>query len=131
MLQDRCQLCFLDVVPCGGQLSEAGEARSKGRPGHSRLQSETVDFNGLGIKSQTLLLIYQELLDIFALVSLKLNHLTHLRVCDDGAIASELLLDDLEDLLLVELLGQALDGGQSLATITLCTVRVSFGNLRD
>ena len=30
---------------------------------------------------------------------------------------TELLLDDLENLLLVELLGKALDGGQSLTTI--------------
>lgn len=62
----------------------------------------------------------EELLDILALISLQLNHLAHLTVVDDRAIASELLLDDLEDLLLVELLGQALDCGQSLATIALC-----------
>jgi hypothetical protein len=62
----------------------------------------------------------EELLNILALISLQLNHLAHLTVVDDRAIASELLLDDLEDLLLVELLGQALDCGQSLATIALC-----------
>ena len=62
----------------------------------------------------------QELLNVLALISLQLNHLSHLTVVDDRAIASELLLDHLEDLLLVEFLGQALDCGQSLATITLC-----------
>jgi hypothetical protein len=62
----------------------------------------------------------EELLNILALISLQLNHLAHLTVVDDRAIASELLLDDLKDLLLVELLGQALDCGQSLATIALC-----------
>lgn len=61
----------------------------------------------------------QELLNIFALISLQLNHLTHLTVVDDCAIASELLLDHLQDLLLVEFLRQALDCGQSLATIAL------------
>ena len=44
--------------------------------------------NGLGIKLQTLLLIGEELLNILALISLKLNHLSHLSINDDGAIAS-------------------------------------------
>ena len=76
--------------------------------------------DGLGIKLQTLLLVGQELLDILALISLELNHLAHLRVVDDGAIAGKLLLDDLKDLLLVKLLGQTLDRGQRLASIALC-----------
>lgn len=33
---------------------------------------------------------------------------------------TEFLLDDLENLLLVELLGQTLNSGQSLATIAFC-----------
>jgi hypothetical protein len=33
---------------------------------------------------------------------------------------TEFLLDDLEDLLLVEFLGQTLDSRQSLTTIALC-----------
>jgi hypothetical protein len=44
--------------------------------------------DGLGIKFQTLLLIGEELLNILALISLKLNHLPHLSIDDDGAIAS-------------------------------------------
>lgn len=75
--------------------------------------------DGFGIKLQALLLINQEFLHILALVSLQLDHLSHLGVVDDGAIASELLLDDLEDLLLVEFLGQSLDCGQCLAAIAL------------
>jgi hypothetical protein len=51
---------------------------------------------------------------------LELDDLTHLGVAHDGAIASELLLDHLEDLLLVELLGETLDSGQGLATVALC-----------
>lgn len=80
---------------------------------------EPVDLDGLGIKLESLLLVGQELLDILSLVSLQLNHLAHLSVRDDGAIASEFLLDDLENLLLVELLGKTLNSGQSLATIAL------------
>ena len=76
--------------------------------------------DGLGIKLQTLLLVGQEFLDILTLISLELNHLAHLGVVDDGAIAGELLLDNLEDLLLVKLLGQSLDCGQGLASIALC-----------
>lgn len=76
--------------------------------------------DGLGIKFQALLLVGQELLNILALISLELNHLAHLRVVDDGSIAGELLLDDLENLLLVKLLGQTLDSGQGLASIALC-----------
>lgn len=83
---------------------------------------ETVDLDGLAIKAQAFFLVGQEFLDILALIALELDHLAHLGVGDDGAIAGELLLDDLEDLLLVEFLGQALDRGQGFATIALCGV---------
>jgi hypothetical protein len=59
-------------------------------------------------------------LNILALIALELNHLAHLRVDNDSAIASKLLLDDLENFLLIEFLGQALDRGQRLTTIALC-----------
>jgi hypothetical protein len=65
---------------------------------------ETVDLDGLAIKAQALLLVGQEVLNILALVSLQLDHLSHLSVCDDSAIAGKLLLDDFENLLLIELL---------------------------
>lgn len=38
----------------------------------------------------------------------------------DGEGHTELLLDNLENLLLVEFLGETLDSGQSLTTIALC-----------
>jgi hypothetical protein len=84
-------------------------------------------------------------LHIFALITLELNHLAHLTIGDDGAIAgcakkvslvisivrmmcvsslTELLLDNLEDLLLIELLREALNSGQSLTTISLCPTLV-------
>jgi hypothetical protein len=83
---------------------------------------EAVDLDGLDIKTKALLLVGQEVLDILALIALELDHLSHLGVRDDGAIAGELLLDHFEDLLLVELLRQALDRGQRLATIALYVV---------
>jgi hypothetical protein len=80
---------------------------------------ETVDLDGLGIKLKALLLVGQELLNILALISLELDHLTHLSVVDDRAIASEFLLDHLQNLLLIEFLRETLDRGQGLATIAL------------
>jgi hypothetical protein len=97
---------------------------------------ETVDLDGLRINFETIF-GDEEFLNIFALISLKLNHLAHLTVRDNGAIAcwdllvavhwhccryslTELLFDHLEDLLLVELLRNSLYSGQSLTTISLC-----------
>ena len=61
----------------------------------------------------------QEFLNIFSLITLELNDLSHLTIGYDGTIAGELLLDHLEDLLLIELLGESLNRGQSLTTISL------------
>lgn len=85
-----------------------------------RFRLETVHLHGEGLKAQAFLLVREELLNILALIALELDDLTHLRVRYDGAIASELLLDHLEDLLLVELLRQTLDSSQGLATVALC-----------
>jgi hypothetical protein len=79
-----------------------------------------VNLNGLGIQLKPFLLISQEFLHILALIALELDHLAHLRVVDDGAIASEFLLDYFENLLLIELFRQALHRGQGLATIAFC-----------
>lgn len=87
--------------------------------GRCWLDLKSMDFNGFGVKFQPLLFVDQELLDIFALITLKLDHLTHLRIINDGAITSEFLLDNLEYLFLVELFGQPLNSSQGLATIAL------------
>lgn len=78
-----------------------------------------MDLDSLNFKTKALLLVNEELLNVLSLVSLKLNDLTHLGVVHDSAITGELLLDDLEDLLLIKLLGETLDGGQGLASIAL------------
>lgn len=64
-----------------------------------------MNLDGFSIKAQALLLVGQEVHNILALIALQLDHLSHLGVCNDGAIASKLLLDDFENLLLVKLLG--------------------------
>jgi len=85
---------------------------------------EPMDLDGLGIELQSFLLVDQEFLNILTLITLKLDHLAHLRVVDDGAIAGEFLLDHLEDLLLVELFGQTLHRSQGLTTIALLNTNV-------
>lgn len=44
--------------------------------------------DGLSIKSQAFLFINKEFLNVFALIALELDHLAHLSIIDDGAIAS-------------------------------------------
>ena len=90
---------------------------------HTSLCGDTAcvtHLDGLRIKTKALLLVGQEVLDILALISLELDDLTHLGVCDYGSIAGEFLLDDLENLLLVELLRETLDSRQGLTTVALC-----------
>jgi len=105
-------------------LLSGSQSTALSEPRHDYPRLETVDLDGLGIQLQPFL-IGQKLLHILALIALQLDHLAHLRVVDNGAIAGELLLDHLEDLLLVELLRQALDGGQGFATIALLDTDVN------
>lgn len=76
----------------------------------------------LNIETKSLLLVGQEVLDVFALIALELDDFAHLGIAYDGAIAGKLLFDHFEDLLLVKLLGETLDGRQCLAAIALCGV---------
>lgn len=90
---------------------------------------ETMDLDGLGIQLQAFFFVNEEFLHILALVALQLNHFAHFRIIDDGAIARELLLDHLQDLLLVEFLWQALHCRQSFAAIALCAHSVSVRDI--
>lgn len=90
-----------------------------------------MDLDSLAIKSQAVFLVCHEVLHVFALVSLQLDHLSHRGVGNDGAIAGELLLDHFEDLLLVKFRGEALDRGQGLATIAFCKVNVSLAHDKE
>lgn len=58
------------------------------RPDMSAL--EAVDFDGLLVETQAVVLVREELLDLVALVALELDHVAHalgIGVVDDGAIA--------------------------------------------
>jgi len=94
--------------------------------GRDSMGLETMDLDGLGIEFETLFLVGEKLLNILTLISLKLNHLSHLSIDDNSAIASELLLDNLEDLLLIEFLGQTLNSRQRLTTIALLNTNVDI-----
>ncbi len=78
--------------------------------------------DGLSIKTKSLLLVGQEVLDVFALITLELDDFAHLGVAHDGSITGKLLFDHFEDLLLVKFLGKTLDGRQGLAAIALCSI---------
>lgn len=67
-------------------------------------RSRQTYLDGFGIQLEAVL-GDQELLYIFALISLKLNDFSHFTVGYNGTIAGELLLDHLKDLLLIEFLG--------------------------
>jgi hypothetical protein len=77
-----------------------------------------VDFDGLGIHFKTRW-VDEEVLHGIALISLQLNNITRLLVLNYGTIASELLLNDLQNFLEVKLCWDALDCSQSLASVTL------------
>ena len=78
-----------------------------------------MDLDGLGVDLEPLVLVNEKILHSIALVALQLDHVAGLFIVDDGAVAGELFLDDLEDLLEVKLGWDAFDRGQRLATITL------------
>lgn len=87
---------------------------------------ETVDLDGLLVKTNAGGLVVrglgigEELEHLVAVVALELDHGAVLVILNDGAVADEALLDEAKDLLEGVLLGEALDGGQGLASISLC-----------
>lgn len=78
--------------------------------------SETVHFELVRLGEA---ILGEPLTDVLALVALQLQDLAVLGVLDDGAVARELLLARLHDLLEVVLGGQALDGGERFAAVPL------------
>src|SRR6266480_6975031 len=90
---------------------------------------EAMDLDCLGVDLKTLVLVDEKILHSIALVALQLDHVAGLLIVDDGAVASKLFLDDLEDFLEVELGWDGLDRGQCLATITLLDADVDVWRL--
>jgi len=62
--------------------------------------------------------------DLSTLIALELNNGTQLFILYQGAVASEVLLEDLEHALLVKVGRQSLDGGQGLASVTLLDTNI-------
>lgn len=71
-----------------------------------------------------LILVGEKVHHFGAMVSLELDHLAHVGVLNDGAIASIFLLESLEKSLGRVLLGEALDSRQGLATVALLNTNV-------
>jgi len=86
-----------------------------------------MDLDGLCVDVETFVLIDEEILYSIALVTLELDDVARLFVIHDGSIASELLLDDLQNLLQIKLGRNAFDCGQRLATITLLNAYMDVG----
>ena len=75
----------------------------------------------------------QELLDSFSHVTLKLNDTPHFDIVNNGSIAGQLLLDELENLLEIELFGEPLNSGQRLILVALLNtdVNIALGLFRS
>lgn len=58
------------------------------RPVLCKIVSDFIDLDSFRIQLQPLLLVDEEFLDILSLIPLKLYHLAHFTVVDNGAIAS-------------------------------------------
>jgi len=69
-------------------------------------------------------LFSEEVGDLDPLIALELDDLAHLLVVDEGSVAGKFLLECLEELLGIVLLGQTLQGGQSLPSISLLNTNV-------
>lgn len=91
---------------------------------------ETVDFDGLSIHLETRW-VDEEVLHGIALISLQLDNITRLLVLDYGTIASELLLDNLQDFLEIKLGGNTFNGGQGLAAVALLDTDVDIYGKRS
>lgn len=86
-----------------------------------------MNFDIPGLNVQPSLLVDQKLIDILPLIALELDHLPHLRIIDNVAIACEFSPQRLEDFLRVELLGQTLDSSQCLTVVALLNPNVHEG----
>jgi len=92
----------------------------------STTDSEPVHFNG--VLGDTLL--REEVGYLETLITLQLNDFARLLIIDEGTVASKFLLECLEQFLRIVLLGQTLQGCQSLSTISLLNTNMDVVLLR-
>jgi len=71
----------------------------------------------------------EELGHLGSLVALDLDDVPEFFILDDGAVAVEILLEGLQNLLVVELVRDALDGRQTLLTVSLLVTDVDVALL--
>lgn len=69
-------------------------------------------------------------MDLGPLITLQLNYLSHILIVDQTAVARELLLERLEQLLGIVLGGHSLQGRDRLATVSLLDSDVDVGGGR-
>jgi len=85
--------------------------------------SESVDLDMILLKSIfahfVFVLVGEEIHDLGTMVALELDHLAHILVLNDGAIASIFLLESLQKCLGVIVFRETLDSRQGLATVAL------------
>lgn len=85
------------------------------------LKLETVHLQLIGLGNAN---FGQKLANVVALIALQLNHFTILGVIDHGAVTGKLLFACFHNFLFIEIVGDALHGGQRLATVTLLNPNV-------
>jgi len=84
------------------------------------LESVNLELLGLGDAD-----LDQELANVVSLIALKLHYFTVLWMLHHCSVTGELLLACLDDLLLVVVVGDSLDGGQCLASVSLLDSNVN------
>jgi len=89
-----------------------------------------MDLDGFGVDFEAFLLVDKEVFHGIALVALKLNNFSGAGIRHNGAVASKLLLNDLEDFFEIEFGRNSFDGGQGFASIALLNANVDIGRVR-
>ena len=84
---------------------------------------ETVQDHASGVAD---FLVHQKGLDVCSLVSRKLNDFPYFLVLLDGTVATEILLECLANSLNVEIVGQAGDSRDTLASVSLLDTDVNL-----
>lgn len=120
-MQHVCTGCSNSLIPTHSSPACCEAKSLEGWRGRRRQEDDLSTVNGdvIGVETETSLLVNEEIHDLLALVTLKLDHLAGLFVIDLVAIASEFLPEEGQNLAGVELCRETSDSGQRLATIAL------------
>lgn len=124
--QNVCTGCSNSLIPTHSSPACCEAKSLEGWRGRRRQEDDLSTVNGdvIGVETETGLFVNEEIHDLLALVTLKLDHLAGLFVIDLVAIASEFLPEEGQNLAGVELSRKTSDSGQRLATIALLNTNV-------